>query len=493
MLSERMLSTVIRTMTGQILNLKPTQETHVPQPVPGQSYMLYMHVPFCERLCPYCSFNRFPFREEKARPYFQNMRKEMLMLKDLGYDFDSVYIGGGTPTILIDELCETIDQARDLFGINEVSSETNPNHLIPEYVDKLKGRVQRLSVGVQSFDDGLLKQMDRYDKYGCGQEILERIQYAAPYFTSLNADMIFNFPAQTEEILLSDIEKVVQSGCTQTTFYPLMASPSVERSLARTVGKVDYDREYRFYQIIDGILAGGEKPLFEHGSAWTFNRIDYSGRSAAAEATAAKRQSLSHENETGMIDEYVVEYEEYPAIGSGGITYLGKSLYVNTFSVAEYNQAIESGRMSLMSKTTFSRRNRMRYRFMMQLFGLRLDKKQFRKDFGCSVDAGLPAEMAFMRLNGAFATDNEDELTLTPYGRYLTVVMMRQFFIGVNNLRDQARAALKGEERELIFGDGTPQSGKKPCQAAADDLVAAAQAAVAADDALDNAPQSQEK
>ena len=51
-------------------------------------------------------------------------------------------------------------------------------------------------------------------------------------------------------------------------------------------------------------------------------------------------------------------------------------------------------------------------------------------------------------------SDNADELTLTPKGRYLVVVMMRQFFIGVNNLRDQARAALTGEERELIFGDG---------------------------------------
>ena len=59
--------------------------------------------------------------------------------------------------------------------------------------------MQRLSVGVQSFDDGLLKQMDRYDKYGCGQEILERIQDASPYFVSMNADMIFNFPAQTED------------------------------------------------------------------------------------------------------------------------------------------------------------------------------------------------------------------------------------------------------------------------------------------------------
>ena len=169
MLSERLLTNVVRQCTNQYLKLKPTDEVMMPAPEQGKRYMLYMHVPFCERLCPYCSFNRFPFSEERARPYFENMRKEMRMLKDLGYDFDSVYIGGGTPTIMIDELCDTIDQARELFNIQEVSSETNPNHLIPSYLDKLQGRVQRLSVGVQSFDDGLLKQMDRYDKYGCGQ------------------------------------------------------------------------------------------------------------------------------------------------------------------------------------------------------------------------------------------------------------------------------------------------------------------------------------
>ena len=87
--------------------------------------------------------------------------------------------------------------------------------------------------------------------------------------------------------------------------------------------------------------------------------------------------------------------------------------------------------MSLMGKAEFSKRNRMRYRFMMQLFGLRLDKKQWERDFGCSVAAGLPAEYMFMKMSGAFDVDNDEEITLTPKGRYLMVVMMRQFFIGV--------------------------------------------------------------
>ena len=61
--------------------------------------------------------------------------------------------------------------------------------------------------------------------------------------------------------------------------------------------------------------------------------------------------------------------------------------------------------------------------------------------------------MAFMTLNGAFATNNADELTLTPRGRYLVVVMYRKFLSGMNNLREQARACLSGAERQILFED----------------------------------------
>ena len=440
MLSERILSRLIHTMTKQHLALNPTSETMMPSANPGQKYMLYMHVPFCERLCPYCSFNRYPFREEVARPYFANMRKEMLMLKDLGYDFESIYVGGGPPTVMIDELCETLDMARDNFNIREVASETNPNHLTQPWLDKLQGRVQRLSVGVQSFDDDLLKQMDRYEKYGSGDVILERIAEAEPYFDSLNVDMIFNFPSQTEDVLMADLEKIALSGCRQTTFSPLYVSSATTRKMAATLGAMDYDREYRYYQILDGVLAGGDDPLFDRTTLWTFTRPDKAGKPADAP----------------QIDEYQVNYDEYPAIGSGSITHLNGCLYVNNFSIKDYNAAIESGRMSIMGKTEMSKRDLMRYRFLLDLYKLRLDKRAFERDFGCSIETGLPMELAFMRLNRAFETDNAEELTLTPIGRYLTVVMYRQFLSGMNNLRDQARAALTGPERELLFGDGVP-------------------------------------
>lgn len=343
----------------------------------------------------------------------------MRMVAEIGYTFPSMYIGGGTPTVLTDELCKTIDLARELFGISEVSCETNPNHLTPDIVGDLEGRVQRLSVGIQSFDDGLLKQMQRYEKYGSGDDILKRLESISGLFPTLNADMIFNFPSQTREILEQDVCKVIDSAVNQTTFYALMTSPSVARSMKNTVGKVDYTREASYYELLNSELSNAFKPV----SAWCFSRLG-----------------------GDMIDEYIVDFEEYVGVGSGAFSHLDGSLYVNTFSLREYNDLISSGEMSVSQIRHFNRREQMRYRFMMELFGLKLNKQHFREAFGISIERGLWLETAFMKFTGTYDRNDESTITLTPKGRYLLVVMMREFFSNLNNVRDQAREALVPDE-----------------------------------------------
>ena len=439
MLAERFLTSAVKAMTKAHLDLCHTDEKFFPGPHKDTSYMLYLHVPFCQILCPYCSFNRYVFKEDVARKYFKNLRSEMMMLKERGWDIEALYFGGGTPTVLLDELCETIDLARDNFNIKEVAVETNPNHLVDPWLSELKTRVQRMSVGVQSFNNDLLKQMDRYEKYGSGEEIFERIGVASQYFDSVNVDMIFNFPSQTEGILIDDLEKIVTCGARQTTFSPLYVSDATMDNMQKTFGKMDWDREYRLYQILDGVLAGGDKPFFDRDTVWTFNRLNADGK---------------HDREL-YAEELQVAYNEYPSIGSGSITHLDGTIYVNTFSLEEYNAAIESGNMSIMGKCKMSKRNLMRYYFLVHLYQLYLDKKDFRNQFGCSVERGLPVEMAYMRMHGAFETNNSNELTLTTKGRYLVLVLYRQFLSGMNNLRDQARSVLSGPERELLFGDGS--------------------------------------
>lgn len=385
--------------------------------------MLYAHVPFCESLCPYCSFNRYVFNENTARLYFAGLREEMRMVSRRGYRFSSMYVGGGTPTILLDELVAVIDLARDLFGVREVSCETNPNHLTPELAGALRGRVDRLSVGVQSFDDRMLEKLNRLHRFGSGAETLARLNRIAGLFPSLNVDMIFNLPGQDEAMLRRDLDLVRSCGANQVTFYPLMTSPTVQRSIEHTLGRVDYNHEAAFYEQICSVL----QPDYDLSTAWTFDRRG--GR---------------------LIDEYVVGSDEYLGLGSGSFSYLNGSLYVNTFSLDAYRAAVGARRWPVSARRRFGRLDQMRYRFMMDLFGLRLDKRRFQERFGRPVELALPLEMAFFSTAGAFAENNPDHLTLTPRGRYLLVILMREFFSAINRVRDQARQVVSAYTPEAI-------------------------------------------
>src|SRR5512136_1400613 len=128
----------------------------------GQEAALYIHVPFCRTLCPFCCFNRYLFKEDLARRYFASLRRELDMYLERGFKFSNFYFGGGTPTVLMDELLSFIDCLRAKCAVNEISLETTPTELTPRTIAQLKqAGIRRLSVGVQSFDDDLLKAMGR--------------------------------------------------------------------------------------------------------------------------------------------------------------------------------------------------------------------------------------------------------------------------------------------------------------------------------------------
>jgi coproporphyrinogen III oxidase-like Fe-S oxidoreductase len=232
-------------------------------------------------------------------------------------------------------------------------------------------------------------------------------------------------------MLRRDARLLRETGCNQTTFYPLMASPEQARALSAQIGRVDMTREKRYYDVIDGELTGS----FEPSSAWTFSK-----------------------EKGGMIDEYIVDYPEYLGIGSGAQSFLDGRLYTNTFSLNDYARRVREGRLSVTQVgRQYSQRDMMRYRFVTDLFGLRLDKRRFMADFSTPIERGLWAEMSFMRAVGGFDRDDDECLTLTRTGRYLLVVMMREMLTGSNRLRDEARAALPAAERALLLDGATPE------------------------------------
>jgi coproporphyrinogen III oxidase-like Fe-S oxidoreductase len=376
--------------------------------------LLYIHVPFCEELCPYCSFHRVRFDEGLTRKYFVALRREINLYHERGYKFGGLYVGGGTPTVLIDELTDLLWLARESFAIKEISVETNPNHLTDRNIEILRqSGVNRLSVGVQTFNNDLLKKIGRYEKYGAGEVIAERLKQTMGLFDTVNADMIFNFPGQTPQLLGDDLAVLLNLQMEQITFYPLMISTMTQRLMEDTVGLVNFNREKKLYQIIIRRL----EAEYESSSAWCFSRKN--GKRA-------------------LIDEYVVDYDEYAGLGSGAIGYLGGVCYANTFDIAEYIDCLEHGRLPLKASRKFNQRDQMSYDFLMKLFSTKMDVTAVEQKYGGKFLKSLWKEMIAFILVGSFRYFPPN-LHLTPRGRYFWVIMMREFFIAVNNFRDYCR------------------------------------------------------
>ena len=414
MLIEKLICSVARKKNADYLRFTPGQSYDVPRPRDAIPRLLYVHVPFCEELCPYCSFNRVVFKEKPARDYFSALRKEISMYGELGYNFNAIYVGGGTPTVLIDELSQTLALAKDIFPIREISVETNPNHLTGPNLARLKDMgVNRLSVGVQTFDDGILKAVERFHKYGSGEEITARLKDMMGFFDTLNVDMIFNFPTQTMAMLERDLNILTGLAVDQVTFYPLMVSTSTEKIMGKKLGKVDYDRGRDMYMKITEAL----KDAYVPSTAWCFSRGDV------------------------MIDEYVVNYDEYAGLGSGSIGYLGGSVYSNTFDIPAYIEQLNNGQFPVAARKDCGTRERLLYDFLMKLFGISLDLDELSQKHGVNAYLYLLPEITFFRMTGGL-TKKGSKLTLTSKGQYYWVIMMREFFIAVNNFRDYCRALI---------------------------------------------------
>lgn len=400
----KVASSYMKAKTKKFLDFKYTKEKIiVPKANKNNKYLLYLHIPFCKTLCPYCSFHKFKFEEESAREYFKNLRKEMDIAHSLGYDFVSLYIGGGTTTILPDELVKTIDYAKELFNIKDVSCEGDP--LIDEaLVELLSKKVDRLSIGVQTTSDEILKKIKRYKKFGSSKQQLENISKAIGKFPIVNTDLIFNLPDQTQKMLNDDLDEILKLNPEQISIYPLMYSPSVKNKIEKNIGKLHNKNEVNFYNIILDKL----KENYHQISSWTFAKKDIH-----------------------TFDEYVVEYTQYLGLGSGSFSFIEDTLYINTFSLEKYKESIEKGELSFERSRRYNKNDILKYQLMLDLFSNNIDMTKYKK-----------YKILFQLLKW-FGIIKKDLSQTTPFGKYLLLVLMKEFYIGMDYVREISRARLK--------------------------------------------------
>jgi coproporphyrinogen III oxidase-like Fe-S oxidoreductase len=277
----------------------------------------YVHVPFCEWICPFCPYNKVRADRDLARRYFAALRREIDWYVDErertgGEPFTSLYIGGGTPTLYPDELADVIARV-PVAG--ERAVEVLPTHGTPERLDQLVDvGVTAVSIGAQSFHDGVLRRLGRPHD---AAESRAAVENALGRFQCVDVDLIFDVAWEGRNAFpgafLNDLRTCLALGVDQVSTYPLMRFGYTPFGAAR------HDRRGE-HAVLAEATALARTMGYERRTVWTFNR-----RGAPGYTSITRRRFL------GM--------------GAGSSSFAGRDFYVNHFGVVTYAEAVEDGRL----------------------------------------------------------------------------------------------------------------------------------------------------
>jgi oxygen-independent coproporphyrinogen III oxidase len=226
---------------------------------------IYFHIPFCKQACHYCNFHfstSLQYRERMVEALVAELEQRRAYLPD--GPVDSLYFGGGTPSLLpVGDLLLLLEKSAALFDISpgaEITVEANPDDLTPGYLDQLQDTpVNRLSIGIQSFDDKILRWMNRAHNSSEATKCLSDARSRG--FDRLTADLIYGVPGQTMEGWLEDVQRVLDAGGNHLSAYALTVEPAtalgkwVERGQVEPVDE-RFVRE-QFDALIDRLDAEG--------------------------------------------------------------------------------------------------------------------------------------------------------------------------------------------------------------------------------------------
>lgn len=185
---------------------------------------IYIHIPFCKQACHYCDFH-FSTSLKKKEELLVALAQELIMRKDevQGEAIETIYFGGGTPSILaveeINALIETVYQNFTVVTQPEITLEANPDDLDAATIHRLaQSKVNRLSIGIQSFGEEDLKMMNRAHN---AQEAISCLQEAVQYFDNISIDLIYGIPNLSNERWLANIQRILDLGIPHISCYAL--------------------------------------------------------------------------------------------------------------------------------------------------------------------------------------------------------------------------------------------------------------------------------
>lgn len=231
-----------------------------------EPFGLYIHVPFCATRCGYCDFNTYTPGElgsprDLTGPYLDALDKELEMAAGrVGRTADTVFIGGGTPSLLGGQgLSRILDTVRSTFGLSpgaEVTTESNPESTSPEYFAALADAgFNRISLGMQSASHNVLQVLERAHTPGRAFDAAREAREAG--FQHVNLDMIYGTPTETDDNVRETLDRVLETGVDHVSAYSLIVEDGTR--MARKVNKgllpaPDEDVLARRYEMISSTL-----------------------------------------------------------------------------------------------------------------------------------------------------------------------------------------------------------------------------------------------
>jgi len=232
----------------------------------------YINFPLCKRFCKYCDFYKEKFDKNLSNLYIAELIKEMREYK--GEEIDTIYLGGGSPSILGEELIQLFDTIYKNFTVfknPEITIEVNPEDVDDEKIKIWKEcGINRVSIGIQTFNGKILSLMRRgYDS----KEAIFVTGKIRENFNNLNIDMIFGFPYQDFKILEDDLKKVLKINPEHLSFYLLSwSSPLMEEF---KTFKLSEEEERDMYYFIVATLKGNG---FRHYEISNFAKIGFESK-----------------------------------------------------------------------------------------------------------------------------------------------------------------------------------------------------------------------
>lgn len=336
---------------------------------------LYVHIPFCKRICAFCPYCKQLYSREVCDRYIDALIQEIHMVGGQNPEkktVTSLYFGGGTPALAAERLGEIIAALEEHFVITQgIGVELHPDNVTVPLLRTLKeAGVSKISIGIQSFQG---KYQSILGRKAVDCQTLAQALSAVP-FETVSMDFIFALPGQTFDDLKADVDTAFACGANHIAIYPFIDFTCTE-STVPTMAKGEKRA------LLDAITHYCLDLGCIRSSIWTFAKDSRAGYS-----------SMTRDNFLGF--------------GCSATTLLEGQFKINTFSVEEYCSRIHARTLPTSLTLRFSRRQRMVYYLFWTAYSTKVDARDFQRFFGVPLTKMYGLELFLAKLLGLITEEN---------------------------------------------------------------------------------------